>query len=98
LREARAGSTDARGKIFESFRIALCARIRKLIVSPRFQAKASDLDLLQDTFLEAHRDFNLFTGNTRRQLATWLYRILGNNFGNFLRYYWTFANRLTPCH
>ena len=36
-------------------------------------------DLVQETFLEAHRDFPRFTGPTERELLAWLRRILARN-------------------
>jgi RNA polymerase sigma-70 factor (ECF subfamily) len=50
-------------------------------------AKAGASDLVQETFLEAQRDFGRFQGQTDVELRAWLRRILLNNLANFVRRY-----------
>jgi RNA polymerase sigma-70 factor, ECF subfamily len=86
LLAARAGSTEALGQALEGCRQYL------LLVAEReldtdLQAKGGASDLVQETFLEAQRDFAQFHGNSERELLGWLRRILLNNLGNFSRRY-----------
>jgi RNA polymerase sigma-70 factor (ECF subfamily) len=51
------------------------------------QAKVAPSDLVQDTFLEAQRDFGQFRGRTQAELLAWLRRILQHNLANCSRQY-----------
>jgi RNA polymerase sigma-70 factor (ECF subfamily) len=82
--EARAGSSEALGRLLESCRPYLLMVARQEI-GPDLQAKGSASDLVQDTFLEAKRDFRQFHGNTEEELLAWLRRLLLNNLANFSR-------------
>src|SRR5262249_37141120 len=44
-------------------------------------------DLVQETFLQAHRHFERFRGETEQELAGWLREILAATFANELRRY-----------
>ena len=44
-------------------------------------------DIVQETFLEAHRQFPLFQGTAERQLAKWLRTILAGTMANVVRRY-----------
>jgi RNA polymerase sigma-70 factor (ECF subfamily) len=48
-------------------------------VAPDLQAKVGGSDLVQQTFLEAQRDFGQFRGNSEADLLAWLRQILLNN-------------------
>jgi len=56
-------------------------------LDPRLRAKAGASDLVQQTFLEAQRDFGQFRGGTEDELLAWLRRLLLNNLANFARQY-----------
>jgi RNA polymerase sigma-70 factor (ECF subfamily) len=43
--------------------------------------------VVQQTFLEAHRDFAQFRGGNASALRLWLHRLLRNNVANVNRYY-----------
>jgi RNA polymerase sigma-70 factor (ECF subfamily) len=45
----------------------------------RLRVRCSPSDLVQETFLEAHRDFWKFRGSTEREFLGWLRQILVNN-------------------
>jgi RNA polymerase sigma-70 factor, ECF subfamily len=84
LSQARAGSNDALGQLFELYRGYL------LMVAHReydfgLQAKTSPHDLVQDTFCEAHRDFATFHGSSEAEFLAWMRRLLLNNIANFSR-------------
>ena len=51
------------------------------------QAKVDASDLIQQTMLEAYRDFANFRGSTEAEWLAWLKRILAHNAANFVRQY-----------
>ncbi len=79
-------SKEALGQVLESCRrVLLCAAKRQ--IPSQIQTKRAASDLVQETFLEAQRDFEQFAGYTREQLTTWLFRILQNNCANLVSAY-----------
>jgi RNA polymerase sigma-70 factor (ECF subfamily) len=86
LSAARAGSSEALGQLLEACR-AYLLRIANEGVADDIQAKGGASDLVQETFLEAHRDFASFQGNTEAELMAWLRCLLLNNVSNFARLY-----------
>jgi RNA polymerase sigma-70 factor (ECF subfamily) len=83
---ARAGSAEALGRL-----LAACSGYLETIarreLDPDLQVKNSASDLVQETFLEAQRDFPRFQGSTEDELLAWLRQMLLNNIGNFARRY-----------
>ena len=51
------------------------------------QSKIDPSDVVQDSFLDAHRDFHNFRGTTEAELTQWLRRILASNIADQLRRY-----------
>jgi RNA polymerase sigma-70 factor (ECF subfamily) len=51
------------------------------------RGKVNPSDVVQDTFLEAQRDFTKFQGHREDELLAWLGRILTNNLANVSRSY-----------
>jgi RNA polymerase sigma-70 factor (ECF subfamily) len=86
LAEARAGSRDALGQALELCR-AYLLRVANDGLSPELRAKAGASDLVQDTFLEAQRDFAQFQGGSETELLAWLRQMLVHNAANFARRY-----------
>src|SRR5262249_18694074 len=86
LRRARAGDGLALGELLERYRnyLKLLARLQG---DRRLKGKFDASDLVQETFLEAHRDFDQFRGVTERELAAWLRQILVSNLANLVRHY-----------
>src|SRR5436853_7044180 len=86
LASARTGDAGALGAQLESFRpyLALLARLQ---IGRRLQGKADPADLVQETFLEAARDFPGFRGTTEGELMAWLRQILARNLANLVRRY-----------
>ena len=86
LRLARADDADARGRLLDGYRnyLTLLARLQ---LGRTLQGKADPADLVQDTFLKAHRDFGQFRGATEAELLGWLRRILATTVANFVRRY-----------
>ena len=92
LPEAKAGSPMALGEVLEACRRYLTWIARRAI-DPDLQAKSGPSDLVQETFLEAQRDFGSFQGDTEAELLAWLRRLLLNNLANFARSYRDTAKR-----
>ena len=59
--------------------------------------KGGASDLVQDTFLDGHRHFHRFKGETEEELLAWLRGILLNNLSNFDRHYRETAKRRIAC-
>ena len=83
---ARAGSKDALGKVLENSRAYLLT-IANRSLDDNLRAKGGASDIVQETFLEAQRDFRSFQGRTEAELLGWLQRMLQNNLANFARHY-----------
>jgi RNA polymerase sigma-70 factor (ECF subfamily) len=83
---ARAGEQLALGKLLELYRgyLTLLARLQ---LGRRLQGKADPADLVQDTFLDAHRSWGRFRGTTEAELLSWLRRILAARTADLLRRY-----------
>jgi RNA polymerase sigma-70 factor (ECF subfamily) len=92
LRAARAGSAEALGRLLEAYRGLLLAIARRKI-GPELNAKGSASDLVQETFLEAQRDFAQFRGHSEEELKAWLQHLLRNNLRDFTKTYAGTAKR-----
>jgi RNA polymerase sigma-70 factor (ECF subfamily) len=86
LAAARAGSSEALGRLLLAYRPYLIATVHSQI-RPDLQVKAGPSDVVQETFLEAQRDFATFRGQTPADLLAWLRRLLLNNLANLRRQY-----------
>jgi RNA polymerase sigma-70 factor (ECF subfamily) len=86
LRRARAGDDDARGRLLEAYRdyLTLLARVQ---LGRDLQGKVDPSDLVQEAFLEAHRDFGQFQGRTEAELRAWLRRVLATGLADQVRRY-----------
>src|SRR6266446_2817513 len=92
LDAARRGSRQALGQLLESCRSYLLMVARGELDAD-LQAKEGASDLVQETFLEAQRDFGQFQGASEAELLAWLRRLLLNNVANFTRRYRTTGKR-----
>jgi RNA polymerase sigma-70 factor, ECF subfamily len=92
LAAAQAGSREALGQVLETFRGYLLL-VADREMDPELQAKGGASDLVQETFLEAERDFGQFRGGSLDELRAWLRRLLLNNVANFTRQYRRRAKR-----
>jgi RNA polymerase sigma-70 factor (ECF subfamily) len=92
LAAARAGSQEALGEALEACRHYLLL-IADRELDPELRAKGGASDLVQQTFLEAHRDFAAFQGKTEAELLAWLRQLLLHNLGHFTRRYRATAKR-----
>jgi RNA polymerase sigma-70 factor (ECF subfamily) len=56
-------------------------------LDPRLRAKVDESDVVQQSLLEAHRDWDQFRGSTDGERFAWLRQILARNLSNLLRDY-----------
>jgi RNA polymerase sigma-70 factor (ECF subfamily) len=86
LREAKAGDAAILGRLLELYRryLALLARVQ---IGRRLQGKVDASDLVQETFLDAHRNFDRFRGGSEAEFVCWLRQILAGNLADMMRRY-----------
>lgn len=86
LARARDGDPQALDRLFQMCRnyVGIVARAQ---VESWLRAKVDASDLVQQTFLEAYRDFAHFQGATEAEWLGWLRRILSHNAADFVRRY-----------
>src|SRR3954447_16258324 len=86
LEQARKGNDVALGQLLESYSryLTLLARVQ---IGRRVQGKVDAGDIVQETFLEAHRQFPNFRGGSEGELTAWLRRILAGQLALTLRRY-----------
>lgn len=86
LESARRGSNESLGKVLE-----ICRQYLLLVANreldEQLQAKGGGSDLVQETFFEAQRDFEKFSGSTQDEMLAWLRQILLHNVQNFRRFW-----------
>lgn len=85
LPAARAGSKEALGQLLEAYRSYLLFVVAQEL-DPALRAKGGASDVVQETILEAYKDFARFQGG-EEELHAWLRRLLRNNVANFARRY-----------
>jgi RNA polymerase sigma-70 factor, ECF subfamily len=92
IQEVKRGDDKALGQLLELYRtyLRLLARIE---VGRRLQGKMDASDLVQETFLEAHRNFGLFRGSDEPQLVHWLRQIMAAKVANLVRHYFGVQKR-----
>lgn len=78
LGAARAGDLASLGPLLECYRSYLLSWAYEQL-DPRLQVRCSASDVVQETFLEAFRDFAGFQGAARPEFLAWLRRIMINN-------------------
>ena len=86
LEQARTGDREALGSLLEEYReyLRLLARAR---VGRGLRTRLDPSDLVQETLLEAQRDFRQFLGNSDGELAVWLRRILARNLADQVKHH-----------
>jgi RNA polymerase sigma-70 factor (ECF subfamily) len=86
LRLAQRGDAQARGQLLACYGeyLLLLARLQ---IRRRLQGKVDPQDLVQETFLKAHRHFEQFRGTSEIELTAWLREILATSTANLVRHY-----------
>jgi RNA polymerase sigma-70 factor (ECF subfamily) len=92
IERARQGDPGGREQLFELCRsyLGFAARAQ---VETWLRVKVDASDLVQQTMLEAHRDFQHFQGQTEKEWLAWLKKILAHNVADFIRRYRGTAKR-----
>ena len=78
LNDAKAGDTDSLGQLLDQYRPYLLVLAHRYL-DQRVQGRVDAQDLVQQTFMEAHRDFADFRGDSISVLLAWLRNMLRNN-------------------
>src|SRR5579883_98226 len=84
LEQARRGDREALGRLLEAQRRALY-RLAERQLDGRIAVRIDASDIIQQTFLEAHRSFQQFAGQDARQLTAWLEGILDHKVAGEIR-------------
>jgi RNA polymerase sigma-70 factor (ECF subfamily) len=86
LNDARSGDAAKLGDLLEVYRryLALLARLQ---IGQHLQGKVDAEDIVQETFLEAHRNFPTFRGTSEGEFICWLRRILAGKLADMVRRY-----------
>jgi len=84
LEQAREGSAIAIGNLLEAARSYLLLQADHELPQS-LRAKVGPSDIVQETALDAQRDFLRFRGTTQEQLYAWLRTILQNNVTDAVR-------------
>lgn len=84
IRRCRAGEAAAREQLFLRYHAYLKV-LAQAQLGRHLRAKCAPSDLVQQTLMEAHRDFAAFQGNHEGELLAWLRRILAHNLFNEAR-------------
>lgn len=84
LSAARRGHRDSLGQLLDLYvnYLKLMARTQ---LDKKLLARTSPSDVVQETLLEAHRDFDGFRGETPEEFLAWLRRILVHNIGHLVQ-------------
>jgi RNA polymerase sigma-70 factor (ECF subfamily) len=86
LAQAQAKSVQAQGALLELYRNYLML-LARLHMGPKLRGKVDPTDIVQETFLKAHRDFPQFRGRTEPQLLAWLRQLLATSLAMTVRHY-----------
>jgi RNA polymerase sigma-70 factor (ECF subfamily) len=84
LEKARQGDREALGRLLEAQRAAL-HRLAERQLDGQIAARVDASDIIQQTFLEAHRSFSQFAGQDARELTAWLQGILDHKVAGAIR-------------
>ena len=83
IQRARQGDAECRERLF-----ALCRSylgfVARAQVESWLKVKVDASDLVQQTMLEAHRDFDRFEGQSEQEWLAWLRKILAHNVADFV--------------
>lgn len=81
LVEARVGNAAARGRLLDLYRNYL-RLLAQALLGRTLRLRLDPSDLVQETLMEADRDFGRFAGASETELVAWLRRILVRNLAD----------------
>ena len=84
VQQAQSGSSAAIGSLLEAARGYLLLQAEQHLPQS-LRAKVGPSDIVQETAIDAHRDFPHFRGTTQEELYAWLRTILQNNVTDAVR-------------
>jgi RNA polymerase sigma-70 factor (ECF subfamily) len=86
VRRARGGDQQAMTELLGMYRnyLSLLARVH---VDTDLRAKADPSDVVQETLMQATRDFAQFRGETEAEFVAWLRQIMANTSATMVRKY-----------
>jgi RNA polymerase sigma-70 factor (ECF subfamily) len=84
LNQARLGDAEALGQLLEAERTGL-HRLAQRQLEGRIAVRVDASDIIQQTFLEAHRNFPQFAGSGAEEWVAWLHRILDHKVAGAIR-------------
>lgn len=84
LEQAQAGNAAALGSLLEAARSSMLLQAEHNL-PPTLRAKVAPSDIVQETAIDAHRNFPRFRGTTQEELYAWLRTILQNNVTDAVR-------------
>ncbi len=83
LQKAKGGDQDSVGELLGVYRDYLLG-IAVARIDPRIRARCNPSDIVQETLLEAFRDFHQFRGGLEREFLAWIRQILANNLARMV--------------
>ena len=89
---ARQGDAECRERLFGLCRSYL-GFVARSQIETWLRRKVDASDLVQETMLEAFRDFDRFEGHSEQEWLAWLRKILNHNAADFVRRYRGTAKR-----
>lgn len=83
LSQAKAGSGEQLGALLETYRkyLNILADSR---LDRKLRSRLSYSDIVQETMLQAHRDFSQFRGTSEREFLCWLRKILAHTLARVI--------------
>ncbi len=84
IRQAREGDEASMGRLLSSQKRAL-KLLARIEIGRHIQGKLDASDVVQETFLEAHRSFPRFEGSVEAQFNAWMRTILARTMANTIR-------------
>jgi RNA polymerase sigma-70 factor (ECF subfamily) len=92
LGQARNGDADSLGLLLRNYFRYLNSLSRGHL-DERIRTRVSASDIVQETLLEAHRDFQKFVGTSLQEFTGWLRKILFNNLARAVEVHLASAKR-----
>jgi RNA polymerase sigma-70 factor (ECF subfamily) len=86
LGRARGGDEPALGRLLELYRNYL-RLVARSVIGQALRVRLDASDLVQETFLKAHREFGQFLGSSEPELVAWLRQILVRTLANQARHH-----------